>query len=57
MLGSDFPFDMGAPDPRAVVEAHDDLPAEALTRIYEGTAREFLGLGEADGEDTARDAR
>jgi len=44
MLGSDFPFDMGAPHPRAVVTAQADLSQEDVDRIYEGTAREFLGL-------------
>ena len=44
MLGSDFPFDMGAPDPRSVVAAQDDLSPASLTRIYADTAREFLGV-------------
>jgi aminocarboxymuconate-semialdehyde decarboxylase len=44
MLGSDFPFDMGAPNPRSVVTAQADLPSAALSRIYTDTAREFLGF-------------
>jgi aminocarboxymuconate-semialdehyde decarboxylase len=47
MLGSDFPFDMGAPHPRSVVTAQADLSPTAVRRIYADTAREFLGLGEA----------
>jgi aminocarboxymuconate-semialdehyde decarboxylase len=45
MLGSDFPFDMGAPHPRSAVTAQSDLSPAALRQIYSDTAREFLGLG------------
>ena len=48
MLGSDFPFDMGAPSPRDVVESQTGLPVAARTAIYADTARAFLGL-EPDG--------
>ena len=44
MLGSDFPFDMGAPDPRSVVAAQAHLAPAALRAIDGETAREFLGL-------------
>jgi aminocarboxymuconate-semialdehyde decarboxylase len=43
MVGSDFPFDMGAAAPRAVVEAQTLSPADRA-RIDRGTAAEFLGL-------------
>lgn len=46
MLGSDFPFDMGSPAPRDVVEAQTALTAEVRERIYRDTAVEFLGLGD-----------
>lgn len=45
MLGSDFPFDMGSPAPRDVVEAQVALTAGARERVYRLTATEFLGLG------------
>ena len=44
MLGSDFPFDMGTPDPRSVVAVQSHLPPGALRRVYADTAREFLRL-------------
>jgi aminocarboxymuconate-semialdehyde decarboxylase len=44
MLGSDFPFDMGSPAPRQVVEAQSTLPPGGRERIYRDTATEFLGL-------------
>lgn len=44
MLGSDFPFDMGSPAPRDVVEAQPALTADARRRVYRDTAVEFLGL-------------
>jgi len=44
MLGSDFPFDMGAPNPRSVVTAQAGLSAVARRAIYLDTPREFLGL-------------
>ena len=40
---------MGAPNPRSVVVAQDDLSPASLARIYAETAREFLDLGEARG--------
>jgi hypothetical protein len=43
MLGSDFPFDMGAPEPRTVVDAQS-LSSVDRARLYGGTAAEFLGL-------------
>ena len=45
MLGSDFPFDMGSPSPRGVVESQPDLTAAERARVYRDTAVEFLGLG------------
>jgi aminocarboxymuconate-semialdehyde decarboxylase len=45
MLGSDFPFDMGSPSPRDVVEAQAALTAGGRERVYRDTATEFLGLG------------
>jgi aminocarboxymuconate-semialdehyde decarboxylase len=47
MLGSDFPFDMGAPAPCEVVEAQAALGPRARERIYGGNAAEFLGLDSA----------
>lgn len=44
MLGSDFPFDMGSPSPRDVVEAQTALAADGRERVYRHTAAEFLGL-------------
>ncbi|MEM9432091.1 MAG: amidohydrolase family protein [Pseudomonadota bacterium] len=43
MLGSDYPFDMGDPDPLAIVEACD-LPAGARHAITHDTAAAFFGL-------------
>ena len=45
MLGSDFPFDMGSPTPRAVVETQAALAPGGRERVYRDTAAEFLGLG------------
>jgi len=45
MLGSDFPFDMGSPSPRAVVDAQTTLGAEERESVYRHTAVGFLGLG------------
>lgn len=45
MLGSDFPFDMGSPTPREVVEAQAALAPGGRERVYQDTATEFLGLG------------
>ena len=44
-LGSDFPFDMGSPAPREVVDSQAALPPGGRERIYRDTAAEFLGLG------------
>jgi hypothetical protein len=42
-MGSDYPFDMGGPDPvPAVRDAGLDPPARAL--VEGGTAARFLGL-------------
>jgi aminocarboxymuconate-semialdehyde decarboxylase len=43
MLGSDYPFDMGADDPAAFV-AGAGLDAGARAAIEGATARRFLGL-------------
>lgn len=43
MLGSDYPFDMGDPDPCATLSAAG-LPATAVVAIESDTARAFLGL-------------
>jgi len=51
MLGSDFPFDMGSPAPRDVVEAQAALTADECLRVYRDTAVEFLGLGDRQGDD------
>lgn len=51
MLGSDFPFDMGSPTPRDVVEGQAALSADGRARIYRDTAVEFLGLGERQDDD------
>jgi aminocarboxymuconate-semialdehyde decarboxylase len=47
MLGSDFPFDMGSPIPRSVIEAHPGLGSAERERVYGGTAAEFLRLAPA----------
>jgi aminocarboxymuconate-semialdehyde decarboxylase len=43
MLGSDYPFDMGDPDPLATLE-RAGLDAAAMTAICGGTARDFFRL-------------
>lgn len=43
MMGSDYPFDMGVPDPVAAV-AEASLGPEARAMIEGGNARRFLGL-------------
>jgi aminocarboxymuconate-semialdehyde decarboxylase len=45
MLGSDFPFDMGAPAPWQVVDAQPALSLADRGRIARHTASEFLGPG------------
>lgn len=44
MLGSDYPFDMGDPDPLATLAA-SGLDEAALARVKSQTARELFGLG------------
>lgn len=46
LLGSDFPFDMGVPDPAARLEAAG-LPPETRAAIGGGNARNLFGLAEA----------
>jgi aminocarboxymuconate-semialdehyde decarboxylase len=43
MLGSDYPFDMGDPDPVSTVE-RADLSGESLEAVLQGTARSFFRL-------------
>lgn len=43
MLGSDYPFPIGDPDPRAVVE-QSGLGAEATEAMFTGTARRLFGV-------------
>lgn len=45
MLGTDFPFDMGAISPVADLDAQHDLTIEAREQINWRTANEFLRLG------------
>ena len=54
MLGSDFPFDMGSPAPRDVVEAQAALTADERERVYRDTTLEFLGLGDRHHDDAGR---
>lgn len=42
-VGSDYPFNMGDPDPRGSLEKAN-LPAEVLAAITSGNARRFLGI-------------
>ena len=44
MLGSDMPYDMGAPDPVDRIERLDGLSADEKDQILSGTARRLLGL-------------
>lgn len=44
MLGSDYPFDMGDPDPMAIVDDCAGLTASERTAITHGTAAAFFGL-------------
>jgi aminocarboxymuconate-semialdehyde decarboxylase len=44
MVGSDYPFDMGSPAPRGVIEAQSALRPGGRERIYRDTAAEFLAL-------------
>jgi aminocarboxymuconate-semialdehyde decarboxylase len=44
MFGTDFPFDMGASSPVAEIETQRGLTDADRTRIFSGTALEFLGL-------------
>lgn len=45
-LGSDYPFDMAAPDPVAALES-SGVDEETRTRVLEGTAHQFLRSMEA----------
>ena len=54
MLGSDFPFDMGSPAPRDVVEAQAALTADERERVCRDTALEFLGLDDRHHDDAGR---
>ena len=47
MMGSDYPFDMGAPDPVASI-GEAGLPADARAAIEGGTAERFLDLEKGD---------
>jgi aminocarboxymuconate-semialdehyde decarboxylase len=49
LLGSDFPFDMGAEDPVGQVIAAAGLSEEQREAILGGTAAQLLGLGGASG--------
>jgi len=51
MLGTDFPFDMGAASPVAEIENQPGLSAEQRADVFRGTAMRFLGL--ADTQDPA----
>lgn len=44
MLGTDFPFDMGAASPVSEVDGQPGLDAAGRAQIHEGTAKAFLGL-------------
>jgi aminocarboxymuconate-semialdehyde decarboxylase len=50
MFGTDFPFDMNATSPVAEIETQQALTAVKRTRIYHGTAAEFLRLPTNAGE-------
>ena len=54
MLGSDFPFDMGSPAPRDVLEAQAALTADERERVCRDTALEFLGLDDRHHDDAGR---
>jgi hypothetical protein len=43
-LGTDYPFDMGLPDPLGVVEAIGTTDEAGKQRIREGNARSALRL-------------
>jgi aminocarboxymuconate-semialdehyde decarboxylase len=45
LLGSDYPFDMGDPDPLRLLDACIGLSAEQRAAIVGGTARALFGLG------------
>jgi aminocarboxymuconate-semialdehyde decarboxylase len=43
-LGSDYPFPLGEPVPGRMIERMDDLDAAARSRLFSGTALEWLNL-------------
>ncbi len=43
-LGSDYPFPLGEAHPGAMIESMSDLPPAVKSRLFSGTAIEFLGL-------------
>ncbi len=45
VLGTDYPFEAGDPDPIGTVDAVPALTADERGRILEGTARELIGTG------------
>ncbi|MDE2167687.1 MAG: amidohydrolase [Alphaproteobacteria bacterium] len=49
MLGTDFPFDMGAASPVAEIENQSTLSDEQRADVFYGTAARFLGLSAAQG--------
>ena len=46
-LGSDYPFPLGEARPGSLIESLDDVSAADRESIFEGSAREFLGLASA----------
>lgn len=48
MLGADFPFDMGAAAPLAVLQTDPALSKEDMAMITGGTVTAFLGIAPAD---------
>ncbi|MBA2585021.1 MAG: amidohydrolase [Chthoniobacterales bacterium] len=48
-LGSDYPFPLGEANPGELIESMKELSPQDKTRLFSGTAREFLGLGRVGG--------
>lgn len=46
MFGTDFPFDMGSTSPVAEIEGNSVLTTGERARVFNGSAVEFLRLGE-----------
>lgn len=46
-LGSDYPFPLGEARPGSLIESLDDVSPADKERVFEGSAREFLGLAPA----------